>query len=96
MDETGERIREAVVEYAQRNPDALDEEEIAPIRNGETFRDQDGAVRIGSWLLEERDGDPVLTRQLGCDTPTRLRILYLDCDAGDWQVIGVDEERLRL
>lgn len=89
-DEPGERIRAAVLAYLSDHPDALTETEATVVRDGEAFREDDGTVRIGSWRLEERDGDPVLVRQRG--GPSRLTVVRLDDSDGDWQVTGVDDE----
>lgn len=88
--DTAERIRNAVLAYLRDHPDALTEREATVVRDGETAREDDGTVRIGSWRLEERDGDPVLVRQRG--GPSRLTVVRLDESGGDWQVTGVDDE----
>lgn len=91
MDDEGEAIGAAVVRYVSRHPGVLDRAELAPIRNGETYRDDDGILRIGSWRLTERDGDPVLVRRRGSDPP-QLTVVSLEENDGDWRVTDVRRE----
>ena len=93
MSDTGEAVRAAVVRYVSYDPAALDGAELKPIRNGEAFRDEDSTVRVGGWHLEERVDGAALVRQqgVGSDRRTVLRLVERD---GEWQVTGVDEERV--
>lgn len=91
MSETAERIRAAVVRYVSYHPTALDPAELAPIRNAETFRDEDGTVHVGSWPLEAREDGPALVRPQGVGSDRRTVLSLAERD-GDWQVTGVDEE----
>jgi len=61
MDETGERIREAVLTDVSRRPGALDGNELTPFRSGTTYHDTEERPRIGAWVLEERESEPVLS-----------------------------------
>lgn len=93
MVERGEKIRAAVVRYVSFNPTALGSSELKPIRNGETFREDDGTVRIGGWRLEERDGGATLVRQQGVGSDRRTVVSLTERD-GEWRVTGVSEERV--
>lgn len=91
MSETGEAVRAAVVRYVSVHPTALDGAELKPIRNGEAFRDEDGAVRIGGWVLEDRADGAALVRGQGIGSDRRTVVSLVERD-GDWHVTGVDEE----
>jgi len=93
MSDTAERIRAAVVRYVSYNPAALEGSELAPIRSGEAFREDDGTVRIGAWHLEEREDGPALVRGQGVGSD-RQTVLWLAERDGEWRVTGVDEERV--
>ena len=93
MSETAEAIRAAVVRYVSVEPTALDGAELKPIRNGEAFRDEDGTVRIGGWVLEEREDGPALVRQQGVGSDRRTVVSLTERD-GDWHVIDVETERV--
>lgn len=92
MTDTASAIRSAVLSYLADHPDALTDEEEARIREGEALIDQDDNLRIGSWLLEDRQGTPVLTRERQGQL-SRLTVIYLEKSGdGDWRVTDVGEE----
>ena len=93
MSETAEAVRAAVVRYVSVNPTALEGAELKPIRNGEAFRDEDGTVRIGGWHLEDREDGPALVRGQGVGSDRRTVVSLVERD-GDWQVTGVETERV--
>ncbi|PSP90641.1 hypothetical protein BRC78_05100 [Halobacteriales archaeon QH_8_68_33] len=92
----GERIKRAVVSYATDNPDALPEETVERLERATPREDSEGALRIGRWLLETRDGDPVLThRERGEGSIFRITVIHLEETDEGWRVRDVSEEEHR-
>lgn len=92
MTDTADRIRDAVVDYVADHPASLDDDDVDAIRTAEPFRNDDGNLRLGPWLLENRGGDYVLTRTR-CGDPATVTAIYLEeTPDGDWRVTDVGEE----
>ena len=89
----GERIKRAVVSYATDNPDALPEETVERLERATPREDSEGTLRIGRWLLETRDGDPVLThRERGEGSMFGITVIHLEETDEGWRVRDVSEE----
>lgn len=92
----GERIKRAVVSYATDNPDALPEGTVERLEAATPREDADGTLRIGRWLFETRNGEPVLThRERTEGSIFRVTVIHLEETDEGWRVRDVSGETHR-
>jgi hypothetical protein len=90
----GERMRAALIDALSRSTDPALQAEGARVARGGVFVGPDNDLRISAWLLDARDGQPVLVwRQQSSPHALLNRIARLSGSPGArWTVTAIDEE----
>lgn len=93
----GERMRAALIDALSRAPDPALQAEGARLRNGTVLLGPDNDLRINSWLLDVRSGQPVLVRREQASRAAMVnRLAHLSgTPGGAWTVTAIGEEIVR-